>query len=131
YTQSAVVRHASTDSDTQLAAQLDAALDRLSSTGAVVHARIVELPTGREIYSRLADSSCTPASNFKLLTSATGLDLFRADHSFKTYLAIDGDDLWLIVIDTPATGDPRLAKAAGKTPIALLDEWASELDRRG
>ncbi len=119
------------DHDPRLAAELDAVLNRLSSTGAVIHARVVDLRDRRELYARNPDKPCTPASNFKLLTSAAGLDMFGADYRVRTYLAMDGDDLWLIGTGDPATGDPRLAKAAGRTPVAMLEDWARELQRRG
>lgn len=117
--------------DARLAAKLDAVLGQLSSTGAVVRSRVIELPGGRELYARDADEACTPASNFKLLTTAVGLDIFGADHKVKTYLALDGDDLWVIGTGDPATGDPRLSAAAGGTPVTLLQEWVEVLQRRG
>lgn len=117
--------------DSRLAAKLDSVLSRLSDTGAVFRARVVELPSRRELYARDIDEPCTPASNFKLLTTAVGLDTFGPDYNVKTYLAVDGDDLWVIGTGDPATGDPRLAKAAGTTPVALLEEWAGVLQRRG
>jgi serine-type D-Ala-D-Ala carboxypeptidase/endopeptidase (penicillin-binding protein 4) len=117
--------------DPRLAARLDAVLDRYASTGAVLRARVVELPSRRELYARRIDAPCTPASNFKLLTTAAGLDMFGANYRVKTYLAMDGDDLWLIGTGDPGTGDPRLAKAAGGTPVMMLEEWAKELERRG
>ncbi len=120
-----------TRDDGRLAARLDEVLTRLSADGAVVHARVIELPGGREIYERNSEKSCTPASNFKILTSAAGLDLLGAGFRAKTWLAMDGDDLWLIGTGDPGTGDPRLAKAAGRTPLTMLDDWADALQRRG
>lgn len=120
-----------TSHDPRLAARLDPVLNRLASTGAIIHARVVELPSRRELYAARVDSPCTPASNFKLLTSAAGLDMFGADHKFKTYLATDGDDLWIIGTGDPAPGDYRLARAAGRKPTSMLQDWAKELRRRG
>jgi len=117
--------------DPKLAARLDPVLNRYADQGAVIHARVIALPSRCELYARRIDAPCTPASNFKLLTSAAGLDMFGADHTFKTYLAMDGDDLWLIGTGDPGPGDYRLAKAAGRTPITMLQEWATVLERRG
>lgn len=114
-----------------LAARLDPVLDRLASKGAVIHARMLELPLRRELYARRSDDPCTPASNLKLLTTATGLDMFGPQKTFKTYLAMDGDDLWLIGTGDPGPGDYRLAKAAGVKPTAMLEEWAKALKARG
>lgn len=115
----------------QLSSRLDAALNRLASSGAVLHARVIELPSRHELYARNADAACVPASNYKLLTSAAGLDLFGADYRMKTYLAMDGDDLWIVGTGDPGTGDSRLAKVAGGTPITMLDEWVKVLEQRG
>jgi serine-type D-Ala-D-Ala carboxypeptidase/endopeptidase (penicillin-binding protein 4) len=120
-----------TGHDAKLGVQLDRVLNRYADKGAVVHARVIELPSRRELYATRIDAPCTPASNFKLLTSAAGLDMFGADHKFKTFLAVDGEDLWLIGTGDPAPGDYRLARAAGRKPITLLEEWAAVLEQRG
>ncbi|MGQ9650438.1 MAG: D-alanyl-D-alanine carboxypeptidase/D-alanyl-D-alanine endopeptidase [Phycisphaerae bacterium] len=117
--------------DPRLAARLDPVFDRYADKGAIIHARVIELPSRCEIYARRIDKPCTPASNFKLLTSAAGLDMFGADHKVKTYLAMDGDDLWLIGTGDPACGDPRLAKAADRTPVSMLQDWVTVLEQRG
>lgn len=117
--------------DPKLAARLDPVLDRYADKGVVIHARVLELPSRCEIYARRIDKPCTPASNFKLLTSAAGLDMFGADYKVKTYLAMDGDDLWLIGTGDPACGDPRLAKAAGRTPVSMLQDWVTAIEQRG
>jgi len=117
--------------DARLAAQLDAVLQAMSHTGAVAHVRVLELPSRRELYARNADAPCTPASNFKLLTSAAALDLFGPQHSFKTYLAKDGEDLWIIGTGDPGTGDHRLTKARGETPVTMLENWANYLAEHG
>ncbi len=114
-----------------LARQLDEILNRRASTGAIVTARVVELPAGREVYALNCDVPFTPASNMKILVSATGLDMFGLDHTFKTYLAVDGDDLWLIGTGDPGFGDPRLAKRRGATATGVFDEWAAALEQRG
>ncbi len=117
--------------DPRLAARLDPVLDRLASTGAVVHARVIELPGRRELYARNIDRPCTPASNFKLLTSAAGLDMFGPKHKFATFLLLRGDDLLLVGTGDPGTGDARLARAKGGTPVTMLETWAKELQRQG
>lgn len=115
----------------QLGKRLDGILDRLSGSGAVLHARVIELPGGRELYARRADEPCIPASNHKLLTSASGLDLFGPDHVFETRLLMKGDDLWIVGCGDPAPGDYRLAAARGLKPTAMLEEWAKALESKG
>jgi len=115
----------------RLTRRLDEVLNRLSDSGAVVAARVVTLPEGRELYARNADVPFTPASNLKIPVSAAGLDTFGADYTFKTYLALVGDDLWLIGTGDPGLGDPRLAKWRGETPTAVFDRWVRALEKRG
>src|SRR5882672_2153353 len=111
--------------------RLDAVLNRNASTGAIFSARVVDLQTARELYSRDADRPMMPASNMKLFTTAAALDFLGAEHRFKTWLALDGQDLWVIGTGDPATGDPRMAKAAGKKSTAIFDDWADALQKRG
>jgi D-alanyl-D-alanine carboxypeptidase/D-alanyl-D-alanine-endopeptidase (penicillin-binding protein 4) len=67
----------------------------------------------------------------KTITSAAGLARFGADHEFETYLAIQGDDLWVIGTGDPGIGDPRLASDKGELPTAVFDRWADQLEQRG
>lgn len=117
--------------DPILTARLDEILTRLDATGATVTARVLELSSGRELYARDCDVPYTPASNMKIPVSAAGLDLFGSGHTFKTYLAVDGDDLWVIGTGDPGLGDPRLAKRRGRTPVSVFDDWAAALKQRG
>lgn len=112
--------------------KLDAVLHRLDAGGAIVSARFLEVPSGNVIYeTENTDYPFEPASNMKLLITATALDHFGAGHTFKTYLALDGDDLWIIGTGDPATGDPAIAGDYGGTPTTMLDEWAQALKSRG
>lgn len=117
--------------DARLSERLDLVLNRLSEEGATVAVRVLELPRRRELYARNIDEPYVPASNFKLLISAAALDLFGPDRTFKTYLALDGDDLWIVGTGDPGPGDPRLATKDGGMPVTLLDNWAQALERRG
>src|SRR5437868_15029458 len=62
-----------------LAARLDSILGDGRATVAL---RVVDLGTRRELYAREIDRPMMPASNMKLVTSATTLDTFGADHVF-------------------------------------------------
>src|SRR4051812_9106063 len=71
-------------SDAALAAKLDPIL---IGPGARVGVRIIELPSRRELYARDAHRPMMPASNMKLVTTATALDTFGPEHRFETRLA--------------------------------------------
>jgi len=125
-------RAESASQHSELAGKIDSILHRLDDTGAIVSARFLEVPSGNVIYETgNTDYPFKPASNMKLLISSAGLDHFGAGYTFKTYLAIDGDDLWIIGTGDPATGDPVIAKQYGGTPTKILDEWAKALKERG
>lgn len=115
-----------------LGGQLDTVLHRRADGGAIVSARFIAVPSGEVIYETAnTDYPFKPASNMKLLISSAGLDFYGAGHTFKTYLAVDGDDLWIIGTGDPGTGDPRIAKAAGGDPTTILDQWSEALRARG
>ena len=73
---------------------------------------------------RAPDEPSTPASNMKIQTTCTALDMFGPDYQFKTYLAMDGNDLWLIGTGDPSCGDPDMEKKLHRTPTSMLDDWA-------
>jgi D-alanyl-D-alanine carboxypeptidase/D-alanyl-D-alanine-endopeptidase (penicillin-binding protein 4) len=117
--------------DQQLAAQLDAVLNRRAESGAVYTARVIDLSDARELYARDIDKPFIPASNLKLFVSSAALDRFGPDHAFATYLKFDGKNLWLIGSGDPGAGDPRIAAARGEKPTTMFDRWAAALKSRG
>src|SRR4051794_25875047 len=89
--------------DDALAKRIDAIFE---GTGATAAIRVIELPSGHELYAREADRPVMPASNMKLVTTAMALDHFGPTHGFGTKLAVAGDDLFLIGGGDPGFGDP-------------------------
>jgi D-alanyl-D-alanine carboxypeptidase/D-alanyl-D-alanine-endopeptidase (penicillin-binding protein 4) len=116
------------NADPSLAARLDPIL---LAPGATVGARVIELPSGRELYARSADRPMMPASNLKLVTTATALDLFGPGHTFPTRLAIAGQDLYLIGGGDPGLGDSAIAGWAGKKPLDHFEPFLQALRQRG
>ena len=66
----------------------------------------------------------------KTCVTAT-LDRFGPEHTFDTYLAMDGDDLWVIGTGDPSLGDPKIAKKKGESQLAAFDRWAEALKAKG
>lgn len=114
--------------DPAIAARLDPIL---LAPGATVAARIIELPSGRELYARDADRPMLPASNFKLVTTATALDLFGPDRTFPTRLALAGQDVYLIGGGDPGLGDPTIAGWSKKQPLDHFEPFLRALHERG
>lgn len=117
--------------DPRLVERLDALLLSHADEGVHVSARVIDLSTGRELYARAIDEPVIPASNMKLPFSAAGLDTFGPDATFKTYLAHDGNDLWLIGTGDPAIGDARIAAQYDRGTVSVLEDWAAALRERG
>jgi len=117
--------------DPQLAEQLTSILNRHAETGARVSARVIDLATDRELFATDIDEPLMPASNMKLVTAAVGLDQFGPGHVFETYLAFDGNDLWIVGTGDPAVGDGKIARQYGGTATTVLERWAQALKNRG
>lgn len=122
---------ASLGHDPVLVEKLTPILHRHDDSGAIVSARVIELPSGRELFADAPDAPFMPASNLKLVVTAAALDALGPEYTFKTYLARSGDDLWIVGTGDPAIGDPRIAAAAGHTTETLLEEWATALAKTG
>ena len=116
------------DADASIAARLDPIL---LAPEATVAARIIELPSGRELYARDADRPMLPASNLKLVTSATALDLFGPDRTFPTRVALAGNDLYLIGGGDPGLGDSTVAGWSKKQPLDHFEPFLQALRQRG
>ena len=95
----AVSKDAGPYQDYNLTEKLDPVLHKLSVENSICAARVVDLETRQELYATNPDRPMIPASNGKLAVAATALDTFGPDYTFKTYLAKDNDDLWIIVHD--------------------------------
>jgi D-alanyl-D-alanine carboxypeptidase/D-alanyl-D-alanine-endopeptidase (penicillin-binding protein 4) len=128
---SAAPREAAEASPQSLKARLDEILHRRDDGTLKYTARVIELDTGRELYTVRPDEPFMPASNMKLSVSAAALDTFGPDKTFDTILALHGDDLWLIGTGDPAIGDPAIEKKRGRVPTSVLDDWATALMQRG
>lgn len=118
--------------DKSLAGKIEAIFATQSSKShAIYGCRIVDADTGKEIYSHNPDLPVMPASNMKMFTAATALDVFGADAQLKTTLEYDGKNLWVVGGGDPATGDPDMAKAAHHSITAMFDDWAKTLRDKG
>lgn len=74
-----------------LAARLDKVLDdHPTAKRTTVTLKVVDLQSGETIYGRGVDRLQVPASNLKIYTSASALDLFGPDHRFQTIVRADG-----------------------------------------
>ncbi len=117
--------------DENLAKHLDPVLHSFDDSGAIYAARVVDLSNGRELYAYHADEPMIPASNGKLANGAAALDRFGPDYKFKTFLAMAGNDLWLMGTGDPGCGDDKIAAKYNSTTTAMLDEFSEALKKKG
>ncbi len=94
---------------------------------------VVELRTGRRVVDIDAYEPLIPASNMKLLTSATALLSLGTDFTFDTRFILDGQTLIVVGSGDPGFGDPSLLSDLPE-PMdveAMLDYIADAIVRAG
>ena len=114
-----------------LGEQIDRVLEDADFDGADWGVYVEDLDSGDVLYARDAESGYIPASNMKLVTTATALDVLGPDFRFETRLYADGPvaygtlDGALVV---RGSGDPRFG---GRPRAGDLDDafgqWADDL----
>ncbi|MDR0863961.1 MAG: D-alanyl-D-alanine carboxypeptidase/D-alanyl-D-alanine-endopeptidase [Candidatus Symbiothrix sp.] len=102
---------------------------------ASVSLKAIDLTTGKIIVSHNENQALTPASNMKLVTTATALDALGENFQFETPLLYDGviqnntlnGDLYI-----KGAGDPTLgSEFLGNTKDYFLSKWLSILNKAG
>lgn len=106
---------------------LDRVLIDPASTRAQFGGCVIELPSGRVVYERNAQTPLIPASNMKLAVIAAAIDQLGKDFRFKTTLAVQGKDVILIGGGDPVLGDDRLAEVSKKPVTQVFHEFADKL----
>jgi D-alanyl-D-alanine carboxypeptidase/D-alanyl-D-alanine-endopeptidase (penicillin-binding protein 4) len=92
---------------------------------------VINLQTGLEVYAHNADGPLKPASNMKLLTVGTALDLLAPSFTYRTTLAMRGNDLIVLGRGDPSLGDPKLAGEHSEPITAMFHAWAAKLKEKG
>jgi len=127
-----------------LAGRIDALLEQPEISRGFWGIEIVDLDTGRTVYSHDAEKLFTPASNTKLFTTAATLALIGPDYRFRTTMESNGTidkygrlngDLVLV-----GRGDPNLSgrvlpysvKTERTLPATkILEDMADQIAARG
>jgi D-alanyl-D-alanine carboxypeptidase/D-alanyl-D-alanine-endopeptidase (penicillin-binding protein 4) len=105
-------------SERQLQDELDAGLAARTFAGTRTGVYVVDMNTGKVLYSYGADEQLNPASNMKLITTATALDALGPDFAYRTRLvgaAPDANgvvqgDVWLVGMSDPTLAERDLAE---------------------
>ncbi len=117
----------SAGADSELTGRLDSLLSSGSLRGAEVAALVVRERDGREIYAHSPDRALIPASNLKILTAISALDVFGPSHQFETVILADRrpDDEGFV---------QDLLVRGGGDPVLNSEDWwrlAADLRRGG
>lgn len=105
---------------------------------ASVGVAITDAATGKTLAEHESSRSLIPASNLKLLTTASALAILGADYRFETKLAYDGyvdaqgvlsGNLYLIGSGDPSLGSPELEGTPGLS--ALLERFRLAIQQAG
>jgi len=115
-------------------AGLSAAIEKIvSSAGKMkVGVRVEALgPKPTLIFDYNSSESFKPASNQKIVTTAAAMCLLSPDFTYRTILAVRGDDLVIIGSGDPSCGDPLMAQEAKQPITAMFHEWAERLKAAG
>ncbi|MEV6292498.1 D-alanyl-D-alanine carboxypeptidase/D-alanyl-D-alanine-endopeptidase [Streptomyces sp. NPDC051896] len=104
----------------------------VSALGGTRAAAVVDVATGRRLYTSGAGTALTPASTTKIATAVAALSALGPDHRFTTRAALEPDTGELVLV---GGGDPTLTahkKAGGWADLReLAANTAAALDKRG
>lgn len=110
---------------------LAAALRGLPHAKTVAGACVLDLDSGKTVFSHQPDTLLVPASTMKVFTMATSLALLGPTFEFETVLAFDGSNLIVIGDGDPGFSDAKLMRARGMKVGTVFDDWISALTARG
>jgi D-alanyl-D-alanine carboxypeptidase/D-alanyl-D-alanine-endopeptidase (penicillin-binding protein 4) len=118
----------------RLAERIDSILQRPALRQAHWGIEVREAPSGRTLFSRNGDRHFIPASNLKLLVSATAAHHLPADYRFRTSVSGTGPvDAGVLRGDLVLTGrgDPMISNRYFARRESVLDSLAALLRARG
>lgn len=96
---------------------------------------VVDPATGRSVYSRNAENKFVPASNQKILVTATAFALLRPDYRYTTSLwtaaEVDGRGVLHGDLVLPGTGDPTLSDRFHESATAPLEALTTQVAAAG
>ena len=113
--------------------RVDAILNDPRAASAFWGVYIKDLSSNRVLYNRNPDKTLVPASNQKILTAATALDILGADFRYETTLHFNGEIGGTVMrgdLILEGSGDPTFASKEMDAPNPMK-EWADKLQSLG
>ena len=91
---------------------------------------VFDLSASKSIYRFRPERLLIPASNMKLVTTASALDHFGSDYQFITKAGLRGNDLVIVGCGNPILGDAVFLEKSGKGIDAFFAVIATALQKR-
>ncbi len=116
-----------------LSDQIEGLINDPSVSAAIWGVYVQDLSTGRVVYHQNSDKTLTPASNQKLLTTATALDVLGPDFVYETKLHHQGEIVAGVLtgdLILEGSGDPTFASTEWRG-VNPLQSWARSLSAQG
>lgn len=117
-----------------LRAQIDSLVNVAALSNAIVGINVRSLTTGDTLYDKNSNTSLIPASNLKLLTTATALKTLGPDFTMSTRLYFDGalqDSIFYGDLILRGGGDPTLVWSDSANGIPQLESLLNKLQLLG
>jgi D-alanyl-D-alanine carboxypeptidase/D-alanyl-D-alanine-endopeptidase (penicillin-binding protein 4) len=115
-----------------------AAIDAIFADTAFAHAEwgvmVRSLDSGATLYRRNAERAFVPASNMKIITGATALEVLGPEYRYRTELLAAGSVQGGVLRGTlvvRGSGDPSIAARFGGDARATFRAWADSLKAKG
>jgi len=114
-----------------LAKQVDAIIGKALTQKVKFSIHIVKADSGKTVYDHDARELMIPASNMKLMVSATALKYLGPDYVYKTKVGLSGSRLVVIGSGDPLLGDERTDEKYGREPGWIFKDIIHALNSKG
>ncbi|MCP4709933.1 MAG: D-alanyl-D-alanine carboxypeptidase/D-alanyl-D-alanine-endopeptidase [Planctomycetes bacterium] len=91
---------------------------------------ICQADSGRTILDIQGNKPMIPASNMKIITSATAIDVLGTDFIFETKTGLLLNNLAIIGSGDPLIGDPDLAEEKSRDPMQIFQDIQKSLQQQ-
>ncbi len=113
-----------------LNSRVNALLGKADQKKVVYGIKIIDADNKRERYSFNSNQALVPASNMKVIITATALKYLGSDYQFKTQIGLSGDDLVIVGSGDPLLGDKKTDAKYGRGAGWIFDDIANALKER-
>ena len=121
---------AAVSSAKDLASAINAIINQPEQKKATFGVKVISAKDGSVVFSNNANLPLTPASNMKVLTSASALKYLGPEYVFSTKFYLNGKDLIVVGSGDPLLGDEINDKAYKRDPQWIFQAILCELNKR-